>query len=308
MHYTLHQLHVFLKVVQHKSITVAAYELHMSQPAVSIQLRNFQDQFEIPLTEVIGRQLYVTEFGNEIAEIAERVLAEVQAINTKTSFYKGKLAGRLKISSVSTGKYVMPYFLNDFLHANPEVELKLDVTNKNAALESLKNNDADFALISVLPPDLELQEEILLDNHLYLVANKQSKLKKITDKATLQSLPLIFREHGSATRQAMEQFFEKKKIGNTNRLELTSNEAVKQAVIAGLGYSIMPLIGIRNELQRKDLHLVEVSGLPIKTKWRLVWLKNKNLGPLPLAYLNYLRSTKEQIQEKYFKHSARGER
>ena len=115
MNYTLHQLQVFVKVVQTKSITKAANELFLTQPGVSIQLKNFQDQFDIPLTEVVGRQLYVTEFGNEIAAIATEILQQVQEIDYKTAAFKGILSGRLRIAVVSTGKYVMPYFLTDFL-------------------------------------------------------------------------------------------------------------------------------------------------------------------------------------------------
>ncbi|TAF68863.1 MAG: LysR family transcriptional regulator, partial [Flavobacterium sp.] len=123
MNYTLHQLQVFLKVAQCQSITKAAEELHLTQPAVSIQLKNFQDQFEIPLTEIIGRKLYVTDFGKEIVVAAEKIINEVHAINYKMQAYQGKLSGRLKISIVSTGKYIMPYFLNDFLKLHPDVEL-----------------------------------------------------------------------------------------------------------------------------------------------------------------------------------------
>jgi len=135
MHYTLHQLQVFAKIVQLKSITKASVELHMTQPAVSIQLKNFQDQFEIPLTEVVGRQLYVTDFGLEVYKMAQRVINEVDAINHRTLAYKGHLTGRLQISVVSTGKYVMPYFLSAFLKKNEGVDLVMDVTNK-----SLSNN------------------------------------------------------------------------------------------------------------------------------------------------------------------------
>ena len=130
MNYTLHQLQVFLKITQTQSITKAAEELHLTQPAVSIQLKNFQDQFDIPLTEVVGRKLFVTDFGKEIAVAAEKILHEVHEINYKTLAYKGQLTGRLVISVVSTGKYVMPYFLPDFLQNNPGVDLKLDVTSK----------------------------------------------------------------------------------------------------------------------------------------------------------------------------------
>ena len=139
MNYTLHQLQVFLKVTQTKSITKAAEELYLTQPAVSIQLRNLQDQFDIPLTEVVGRQLYVTDFGQEIAKAAEAILNEVQTINHKTLAYKGQLSGRLKIASASTGKYVIPYFLSGFLKEHPGIELSLDVTNKTKVVGEKHN-------------------------------------------------------------------------------------------------------------------------------------------------------------------------
>ena len=130
MNSSLHQLQIFLKIAQIQSITKASEELHLTQPAVSIQLKNFQDQFPIPLTEVVGRKLFITDFGKEIALAAEKILNEVYAINYKTLAYQGALSGRLKISVVSTGKYVMPYFLSDFMRDNAGVDLIMDVTNK----------------------------------------------------------------------------------------------------------------------------------------------------------------------------------
>ncbi|MEQ9591206.1 MAG: LysR family transcriptional regulator, partial [Cyclobacteriaceae bacterium] len=251
MHYTLHQLQVFLKVTENESITKAAEELHLTQPAVSIQLKNFQDQFEIPLTEIVGRKLYVTDFGREIAIAAEKILNEVQAINNRTLAYKGELIGKLRISVVSTGKYVMPYFLSDFLNLNPGVELVMDVTNKAQVIESLEKNEVDFSLVSVLPSKLNVEKVALMQNKLFLVGNSDKKYRSKTyDKDILKDLPLIYREQGSATRQVMEAFLMKKKWTTWKKMELTSNEAVKQAVLAGLGCSIMPLIGIKTELMQ----------------------------------------------------------
>ena len=301
MNYTLHQLQVFAKVVQTKSITKASEELFMTQPAVSIQLKNFQDQFDIPLTEIIGRQIRITDFGFEIYEMAEKIISEVHAINYKTLSYKGLLSGRLKLGVVSTGKYVMPYLITDFIRDNQGIELTMDVTNKTKVIESLSNGEIDFALVSILPDKLNVNEELILDNELYFVANNQFKndKQKLT-KEELEMHALIFREEGSATRKVMEDYFEKKNIRATKKIELTSNEAVKQAVIAGLGISIMPLIGIRNEIKNKRLKIIPSSGLPIKTKWRLIWLKNKSMSPLAKAYINYLKENKEQIVKKYF--------
>ncbi len=301
MHYTLHQLQIFQKIVELRSITKASEELNLTQPAVSIQLKNFQDQFPIPLTEVVGRQLYITDFGQEIAEASEKIIKEVDAINYKTLSYQGKLSGKLKIASASTGKYVMPYFLSKFLNENPEVELIINVTNKSKVVSSLEKNEVDFALVSVLPEKLNLKSVRLMPNSLYLIGNKDFDLSKNYRKKDLfEKRPLIYREKGSATRNAMENFIAKNKYSVKNKIELMSNEAVKQAVLAGLGLSIMPLIGLKNELKNKDLQIIPVRGLPIHTDWNLVWLNSKNLSPVATAYLDYLNRNNIDIINKSF--------
>lgn len=301
MNYTLNQLQIFLKVVQTQSVTKASEELHLTQPAVSIQLKNFQDQFEIPLTEIIGRKIYITDFGREIAAAAENIINQVHAINYKTSAFKGQLTGRLKISVVSTGKYVMPYFLTDFMKNHAGVELLMDVTNKSKVIESLENNEVDFALVSILPTTLNIEKLELLQNKLYLVGSNKTKFKKgINAKDLFKDLPLIYREKGSGTRQTMEIFIERNRLSVLKKMELTSNEAVKQAVLAGLGYSIMPLIGIRNELHNKELQIISVKGLPIKTTWSLIWPRGKRHSPVSLSFLDHLKKEKSRIvQEKF---------
>ena len=290
MNYTLNQLQIFLKIVQTRSVTKAAEELHLTQPAVSIQLKNFQEQFQIPLTEVVSRRIFITDFGMEIAETAENIINLVYAINYKTLAYKGQLIGRLKLSVVSTGKYVMPYFLTDFMKLHDGIELLMDVTNKSKVLESLENNEVDFALVSVLPTSLNIEKLDLLQNKLYLVGNADTNFKKgLKNETIFENLPLIFREKGSGTRQTMESFIANNNIKVLKKMELASNEAVKQAVLAGLGYSIMPLIGIKNELQSKELQIIPVKGLPIKTTWSLVWLKGKSHTPVSLSFLEHLK-------------------
>lgn len=302
MNYTLNQLNIFLKITQTQSITKASEELHLTQPAVSIQLRNFQDQFDIPLTEVVGRQLYITDFGKEIAKAAEKILNEVNAINFKTQAYKGQLSGRLKISIVSTGKYIMPYFLTDFLKKHKEVELILDVTNKAKVLESLENNEIDFSLVSVLPEKLNIDKVELMQNKLFLIGNKDANIKRREySKDIFEELPLIYRESGSGTRYVMERFVERNKLPVSKKLELSTNEAVKQAVIAGLGYSIMPLIGLKNELTNGQLQIIPVKGFPIKSNWNLIWMKNKNFSPVAETYLQHIKKEKAKIIENHFK-------
>lgn len=291
MNYTIQQLRIFLKVVETKSITKASEELFMTQPAVSIQLKKFQDQFNIPLTEVIGRRLYITDFGYEIADLTERALNELNALQFKTREYLGKLTGKLRLSSASTGKYVIPYFLTDFIEKHPGIDLKLDVTNKTKVIESIQKNEIDFAIVSVLPENFDLEEEKLIENRLYLIGN--------TPKYE-RNKPLIFRESGSATRVAMEQYFIKRGKNARKKLELTSNEAAKEAVIAGLGYSVLPLIGIKHELINQKLHIIPAKGLPIINFWRLIWLKEKKLSPVAQAYLGFIRENKKRIIEEHF--------
>jgi DNA-binding transcriptional LysR family regulator len=301
MYYTLNQLKIFLKIVETESITKASEELRLTQPAVSIQLRNLQDQFDVPLTEVIGRKIHITDFGKEIAVMAAKILAQVNEINVKTMAYKGLLAGKLKISVVSTGKYVIPYFLVDFMRANPGVELAIDVTNKLKVLESLEHNEVDLALVSILPLHPQVEKMDLLQNKLYFVGNMERKFHRgETFKDLIQSVPMIYRESGSGTRQVMERYIEKNKFTISKKMELTSNEAVKQALVAGLGYSVMPLIGIKNELFNKELQIIPAKGLPIKTTWSLIWLKGKRHSPVSMAFLNYIKAHKSQIvQEKF---------
>jgi DNA-binding transcriptional LysR family regulator len=301
MNYTLNQLQIFLKIVQTQSVTKAAAELHLTQPAVSIQLKNFQDQFDIPLTEVVGRKIYITDFGHEIAEAADNILNQVYAINYKTLAYRGQLTGRLKISIVSTGKYVMPHFLTDFVKEHNGIELMMDVTNKNKVISSIENNEVDFALVSLLPNSLNVERLDLLQNKLYFVGNANAQIKKgLQPKELFHYLPLIFREKGSGTRQAMESFIEQQEISILKKMELTSNEAVKQALMADLGLSIMPLIGIKNELANGQLQIIPVKGLPIKTTWSLIWMRGKKHSPVALSFLNYLKKEKNKIvQEKF---------
>lgn len=301
MNYTLHQLEVFLKITQTQSITKAAEQLHLSQPAVSIQQKNFQDQFAIPLTEVVGRKLFITDFGKEIARAVENILNEVHAINYKTMAYRGQLAGRLRISIVSTGKYVMPYFLSGFLKEHEGIELALDVTNRVKVLESLEKNEVDFSLVSVLPDQLQYEKVELMQNKLYLVGNTLKEFKNKTyDKSIFETLPLIYREQGSGTRGTLEKYLKEHNLPIRKKMELTSNEAVKQAVIAGLGYSIMPLIGLKNELINGDLQIIPVTGFPIKSVWNLIWLKNKKSSPVAAAFLNHVNKEKGNIIKEKF--------
>ena len=301
MNYTLNQFRIFLKIIQTQSITKAAEELNLTQPAVSIQLKNFQEQFEVPLTEIVGKKIFITDFGKEIGKAAESIIDEVYAINHKVNAFRGFLTGRLKLSVASTGKYVIPYFLSPFLKKYQNIELMLDVNNKTKVIESLVRSEVDFALVSVLPEKLKVNKIKLMPNKLFLVGNMEQKFDAVrNDASILESIPLIFREEGSATRLAMENYIEDNQLIGLKKMELVSNEIIKQAIIAGLGYSLMPMIGLKNELSNKQLQIIPMENLPICTDWYLIYLENKKLSPIAQAFIDFIYSEKESIIAEHF--------
>lgn len=299
MNFTLHQLNIFIKVVDCQSVTRASEELHLTQPAVSIQLKRLQEQFEIPLTEVVKRKLYVTDFGKQVAIVAKKILEDAEAIRSTVNQYKGILTGKIKISVVSTGKYVIPYFLKPFMQDYPGVEMTIDVSNKNTVIEGLKKNESDFSLVSLLPDDIPINRITLMENRLYLVGSSNYQGGVVTLKK-LENLTLIFREKGSATRGIMEQYLKEHGVKPGKTMELVSNEAVKQAVNAGLGFSIMPLIGLSNELANGSLNIYPIKGLPIVTNWHLIYNKEKRLAPAAQQLLKSISDHRDRVIEEFF--------
>ncbi|MFN5318857.1 MAG: LysR family transcriptional regulator [Bacteroidia bacterium] len=296
----MNQLRIFTQIARHGSITKAAEELHLTQPAVSIQLKNFQNQFEIPLTELVGRKIFITDFGREIVRAAEVILNEMAHIQYRSKLHRGVLAGKINISVVSTGKYVMPYFIADFLKLHPNVELSMDVTNKSRVIENLERNEVDFSLVSVIPENLSIKKLPLLKNKLYLVGKNNDLGEQKIEIEIFKSLPLIFREQGSGTRHTVEAYFNTHNIDYIKSMELTSNEAVKQAIIAGMGYSIMPLIGIKNELLLKQVEVIDVDKFKLESEWNMVWLSAKNLSPQAAALIQFVEEQKTRIAQQEF--------
>ncbi|MFK7899381.1 MAG: LysR family transcriptional regulator [Cyclobacteriaceae bacterium] len=299
MNYTLHQLKIFLTVSDHQSITKAAEALYLTQPTVSIQLKKLQDQFELPLTEVIGRRLFITDFGKEIAKRSKRILEEAEGIHYTMDQYKGLLTGKIKLSIVSTAKYVIPYLLKPFMDLYPGIDISIDVSNKDKVVDSLMKNETDFAMVSVLPDGIKINTLALMENRLYLVGNKDQSIS-IKEPKKLENVTLVFREEGSATRKAMERYLEEYGVVVKKHMELVSNEAIKQAVMAGIGFSIVPLIGLKTELSSENIEIYPLEGLPIITNWNLVFLQDKNLTPAHIALIKYIEENKDEIINDYF--------
>lgn len=301
MNYTLHQLKIFIQVAKYSSITKAADSLFLTQPAISIQLKNFQEQFDVALTENIGKKIYLTDFGRQIEITAKEILLLSENIQNMNLSLKNELIGKINISSVSTGKYVIPYFLTDFFKKHEGLELNLEVTNKESVIENISKNEVDFALVSIPPERIAYESLTILKNKLYLVCHSNFEIPKKINHKIFEDNPLIYRELGSGTRQIMEIYLNKYDIPIRKKLELTSNEAVKQAILAGLGISIMPLIGIKNELNLGQLKIIPMKGLPIESNWMLIWPKGKKHSPSALAYITYLKNNTERIKSNYFK-------
>jgi DNA-binding transcriptional LysR family regulator len=197
----------------------------------------------------------------------------------------------------STGKYVIPFLLSPFLKKYQNIELMLDVTNKTKVIESLIKNEVDFALVSVIPEKMNIQKIKLMPNKLFLVGNKEKTFDSVSnDKSILESIPLIFREEGSATRYIAEKYLAKNKIKPTKKVEFSSNEALKQAILAGMGISILPLLGMKDQLNDGSIQISPIDEVPVVTNWRLVWLKNKSFSPAARAFLTYLSEEKLNIQ------------
>ncbi len=299
MNYTLRQLQVFQEVAKQNSITKAANSLYLTQPAISIQLKKLESQFDKPLTETIGKRIHLTTYGEKVLEVAKQINQLTDDLKNIGNSSSNQLTGKIKVSSVSTGKYVIPYLISDFLGLNTNIDLTLNVTNRNEVIGNLMRNEIDFAIVSIKPERIQVEKLELFKNELALVVPYSIKANH-NDINIFRELPLIYREKGSGTRNLLEKFLSKQKIKRIKRLELQSNEAVKQAVIAGLGMSIIPVVSIKNELKLKQLKVIKMDGLPLFSQWQLVWPKGKKHGTAAKKMLEYIDLNKEIIFKKHF--------
>ena len=302
MNITLHQLRAFQAVAKYQSITKAADAMNMTQPAVSIQLKNLQEQFSVPLTEIIGKKIHITEFGQELVDTADRIFAEMDSIETKMLELKGLLGGKIRISSVSTGKYIIPYLMSDFMQIHPHVDISLEVSNRYNVLAHLQENSTDLALVSIWPDDLDLESISIAENNWYLTCayDKLDFFRKEIEKENWKKVPMILREKGSGTRTTMEKFFTERDILIESKMELATNEAVKQAVMAGLGVSVLSNFSMTQELIDKRLAIIPYPELPLKADWRLILLKQKKHPPAVKAFIRWLGENKDEIFKGHF--------
>jgi DNA-binding transcriptional LysR family regulator len=292
MSYTLHQLDVFASVAKNKSITKAAKELFMSQPAVSIQVKKLQEHFDIDLIEVIGKQLYLTDAGVELYNSQKKIKNELKSLEMALDELKGVMKGKLSIVVVSTAKYFMPYILGKFRNELPQVQISLKVTDRNEVTSQLKENTSDLAVYSQLPEGIALEQIEFLSNPLVLAASPDHQLadKKNIQWKDLEKYDFLIRETGSGTRLVMERLLNEENIDPEMVMELSTNEAVKQAIMAGIGISLVSRYSLLNEEKMGKISVLDVKGLPYVNNWKLVYPKGKKLSPVARSFIDFAKN------------------
>lgn len=289
---TLRQLKVFEAVASHLSFSRAAQELHLTQPAVSMQVQALVEQAGVALFEQIGKKIFLTAAGEELLRHARRIAQQLREADEAMAAIRGVRGGRLNIGVVSTAKYIAPRLLVAFRDLHPEAELRLGVENRETVVRQLAENEIDLAIMGVPPKDFETVAEIFSEHPHVIVAAPDHPLaaaRRIAPETLVSELFLI-RESGSGTRAAMERFFGERNIELAKTLELASNETIKQAVMAGMGLSFLSGHSISLELSVGRVVTLDVVGTPVIRHWHIVHRSQKELLPMAAAFLEFVRA------------------
>lgn len=290
MNVTLRQLRVFEAVGRLKSYTRAAEELHLSQPGVSMQIKQLEENIGVSLFEQVGKKIFLTEAGHEMYQASRIIENQLNEVEQILEDIKGVRRGRLVIAVASTANYFAPRLFAAFNKRYEAVSVSLDVTNRAGLLEHLAANDSDMVIMGLPPEGKDLEAVPFLDNPLVVIASPEHALadrKKIPLDA-LQEENFIMREPGSGTRIAMERFFAEQGATLSMGMEMSSNEAIKQAVQAGLGLGIVSLHTLEMELETRRLVVLDVEHFPIMRNWYLVHRKGKRLSPVAQGFRQFI--------------------
>ncbi|MFQ5643865.1 MAG: LysR family transcriptional regulator [Thiogranum sp.] len=290
MNVTLRQLSVFESAARLLNYTRAAQELHLSQPAVSMQIRQLEDQAGLQLFEKIGRKLHLTEAGRELFQYSRAILHDLHEAEEVMEALKGLNTGNLNIGVASTVNYFAPRLLAAFNQRYPGIKLSLEATNRENLIRMLGANEEDLVLMGQPPKQIDLESEPFLENPLVVIAPPEHPLAKERG-ILLQRLAeetFVMREAGSGTRAAMERFFSEQGISLRTGMQMTRNEAIKQAVRAGLGLSIVSIHSIELELETGRLVVLDVEDFPIRRQWFLVYRRDKRLSPAAGAFKDFV--------------------
>jgi DNA-binding transcriptional LysR family regulator len=287
---TLRQFRVFEAVARHLSFSRAAEELHLSQPAVSMQIKGIEVILGLPLTEQLGKKIFLTEAGREVLYASRAITARLDDLQANLAQLQGIDSGRLNLAVTSTVNAVATGILVRFRGRHPGVSIHLGVSNRESVLEQLAANRIDLAIMGQVPDGLELEATRIMDNPLVAIAPPDHPFaqKKKVSLRDLSSEPFLVREAGSGTRAAMTRFFAEKGLELHSSMEMSSNEAIKQAVQAGLGLGILSLQTLEMELALKRLAVLQVEGFPIMRHWYVVHRADKRLSPAAQAFKEFV--------------------
>ncbi|MFQ5581767.1 MAG: LysR family transcriptional regulator [Mariprofundaceae bacterium] len=290
MHLTLKQLSIFEAVAEHLNYTQAAKALFLTQPAVSMQIKQLEEQVGLPLFERSGKQITITAAGQELVQYARNIREQLDEASLVFEELKGLKRGKLHLTMASTANYFAPHLIAAFHHEYPGAEIRLDVTNRAGLLKALDDNTTDMAIMGRPPKGHDLTGIPFMDNPLVMIAwpdhplarRKQIPLAKIADES------FIVRELDSGTRMAAERFFADHGLELTAGMEMNRSEAIKQAVMAELGLGIVSLHTIEMELALKRLVVLNVEDFPIMRQWNVVYRKNKRFAAIPDAFRQFI--------------------
>jgi DNA-binding transcriptional LysR family regulator len=287
---TLRQLNIFEAVARHLSFTRASKELHLTQPAVSMQVKQLEDEVGLPLFEQVGKKVFLTDAGKEMQRYAASIQATLAEARQVFDEMRGLERGRLHISVASTANYFVPQLLASFCQRHPKVQVSLDVTNRHRLLDALAANETDLVIMGKPPGNMELVAESFMDNPLVAIAppnhplanNRNIPLKR------LQEETFLVREKGSGTRSATERFFLEHGVALSSTMEMSSSEAIKQGVEAGLGFGLLSLHTLEMELALKRLVILDVRELPILRKWYIMYRSGKRLSAVAQSFKDFV--------------------
>ena len=302
LHVSIRQLRVFTTVAAKLSFARAAEELHLSPPAVSMQVSELESTIDVPLFERSGRRIALTTAGEYFLVHARRVLGELKDAEDTIARLKGVQTGRLTIGVLSTAKYFMPRLLAGFVHEHPGVEIGLEVGNRQALSELLARHELDLAVMGTPPRELDLRVEPFAAHPLGVIAPAGHPLAALphVPPAVLEREPFIVREPGSGTRAAMERYFAEMRIKPPMIMTMASNETIKQAVIAGMGISFLSLHTTGLEVETGLIKVLDVDGLPLVRRWQIAHLRAKLLSPAAEALRYHVLEHGEQLLAKMF--------
>ena len=304
---TLHQLKVFETVARHASFTRAAEELLITQPTVSSQVKQLTKATGLPLFEQIGKSLYLTDAGQELLSTCHDIFERLENFEMKIADLKGAKQGQLRLAVITTAKYFIPRLLGSFCQHYPGVDVALQVTNHQEIRRRMAENEDDLYIVSNPPQEIDLRSQPFLDNPLIVVANRNHPLagQNNIPLQQLNNLQFIMREKGSGTRKAVLDLFDAHDISVNVKLELGSNEAIKQAIAGGLGISVLSEHCLISGGVNGELTILDVEHFPIKRRWYVSHLAGKQLSVIAQTFLNYLLAESHNIPLSSFQVPAR---